>query len=1223
MTQLNSIIAINSYVPKKINRYEVAGGCIVQGTNGAGKTSLLRLSLLFFGVKPNDIAIIAGKGNRFYDYYLKTNSSYVAFEYERLGKTLLVVVYAKMNGELGYRFLETAFDEQLFVDEVGQFVKTEQFKSHVQAKLGVRVGNEFSWSQYKDIIQSGIRKPMNTPNAAEINQAKVLYSLCEPNKTIGDVDRIMVSIISSKPSLQSVKALIARDLVGLEERLQHTTYEGMYDPKQWEEQRTLLRQATNLTEKSDFLTQMSQEDAVLISIEQQLSGMKRAAEQLLAEHTSHIERLTHQKHEDMQSLTRLEAEHLQTMSQLEPSLSQAKADQQEKRNRIRHLEHKRDAYQQQNVEGLQLQANRLEGLQAQHLSQQVLVSELEQNFSHITHLYAQRRSALTIEWQEEQAVLRQSFDTLQDTLRQRKEQARDDRDLSLSQLDRVFEQQLADSDAVQRQQHGEIMALQERMKHPTSDEANQLIQQITQIRQDIDRVQGEWVQATQQEKQQDQQHRALIASRDDSLRHLNQAKQHQHQLETQREGYEVSLKHVDSMLYFRLLAASPQQADVATRSLREELLTMPVDASLSVEVGNVTLLGCDLDLSQITPIEVLDRQRLEQGLQTCLQALFDAQQTQMTLGHSLSQLEKTIKQTDEAGRHIATKIKQLTYQMEQLKQQLSQAEQQLALVQGKLHHALTIALEAAKSQLTATKQAHHAILEARQHKRQAIEASYQQQLSGIGQEQQQARADVEQQLARLQDRHDASLAELGLAQRQELDQAGADTQEIEQQKARLSLLMQEIKAAQSARDLVTEYRLWFDEHFSAYPTLVAEEQSLRGQIMTLEHQIQSAYRAHQQAASILTAQIADHDKALVQARQEVQLIGALLQNALKEVVTAQALPTVMPVSSYQLQQQMNQLLEAYHQHDRDGQNACAKIFNSLKQTRELGAKVSEALESQGLDDLESVKHWRKHLPSLTYLLGDYLQGLIEDIQQQFALLSQKLIDLNRSLDDQARRIKEKGRQISNRMNEMGTAFAQVERIEAHISSSIDQIGFKRSLQKAASIAEEVQRLPAHDPLPENYLDAVSRAIVDIDHYGKHLNIEQFIEIAIEVKNKGQVKSRMARNDKELNNIDSEGLSFLILLTLYMAIKNTMQRDSKVTLLWAIDELGKLHHENIEALMTMLKREQVDFLCAEPHTNPKVLSLFKHIYTIQKTGRVQKIDSQLADHPAKMFLRAVQ
>ncbi|MBD3768131.1 MAG: hypothetical protein IE928_09345 [Gammaproteobacteria bacterium] len=103
-----------------------------------------------------------------------------------------------------------------------------------------------------------------------------------------------------------------------------------------------------------------------------------------------------------------------------------------------------------------------------------------------------------------------------------------------------------------------------------------------------------------------------------------------------------------------------------------------------------------------------------------------------------------------------------------------------------------------------------------------------------------------------------------------------------------------------------------------------------------------------------------------------------------------------------------------------------------------------------------------------------MQGLIEDIKQQFSLLSQKLIDLDRSLDDQARRIKEKGRHISQRMNEMGTAFAQVERVEAHINSNLEQIGFKKSLSKAAKLAEEVQRLRAHEAIPEKFLDAVSQ-----------------------------------------------------------------------------------------------------------------------------------------------------
>ena len=1166
---------------------------------------------------------IAGKGNRFHDYYLKTNSSYIAFEYEKSGKTLLVVVYAKTDGELRYRFLDKAYDEKLFIDDFGQFIKTENFKSHVQAKFGMRVGSEFSPSQYKEIIQSGVRKPMNSPNAAEINQAKMSYSLCEQNKTIGDVDRIMASIISSKPSLQSVKALIARDLVGLEDRLRHTSHEGMYDPRQWEEQRILLRQAMSLSEKQNFLLEMDNEDAVLASIEQQLSDVKKVAELLLSQQQSAVDDYTQHKEHYAATFARLEDDYQHQRSQLEPSLSQAKADKQEKTHRIDHLEQKWQVYQRQDMDVLQLKATRLSSLQDRLMAQQLYFRELEQNFSHISHLFEQRHSQLQLEHKQEQGVLQQQFEERQADIRQRKEKERDGRDLARAQLQGLFEARLSDLDRLQRQQHGVVSALEERIKHPSSDEVTCLTDQIELMRKEMDRFQTEWLSASQQEKAHEQQHQQMVKSRDEQLNQFHQAKREQQQLEKQRDDFQNSLKHVENMLYFRLLAKSAQHADLATRSLREELLKMPVDESLAVLIGDVKLLGCELDLSQIPPIEVLDRQRLEQSLQATLIALAVCQSSQETLSHALSQLEKRIKQSDEARIAIVGNLKQLSYQQEALKQQLTLREQYRIAQQQKLRLSLEASLSVAKQTLALSEQERQTVLRERQQELKDKEDKYQQALHVLEIEQQTSQANVEQLLVEIQKHFDDHIASLTLENRQALDQAGADTRAIESQKQQLVQLQREVSSAQEATRSVNEYKLWLNEHYSARDTLKTELALLDEQILMMDNQLRLTHQLYQQESKRLKTIMTENDQFLTATRQEVQLISSLLVQQLREVSASIEKPSVMPLSAHQLQQQINRLIDELAQHDKLGQLACAKIFNSFKQMRELGAKVSEALQSQGLDDLDSVKQWRKHLPSLTYLLGEYLQGLIEDIEQQFSLLSQKLIDLDRSLDDQARRIKEKGRQISQRMNEMGTAFAQVERVEAHITSSIDQIGFKRSLSRAAKMAEEVQRLPAHESIPEKFLDAVSQAIIDIDRYGKHLNIEQFIDIAVEVKNKGQLKPRIARNDKELNTIDSEGLSFLILLTLYMAIKNTMQQDHKVTLLWAIDELGKLHHENIEALMRMLKQEQVDFLCAEPHSNPKITNLFKHIYVIQDKGRVQKVDSQASGNPVQSFLQAIK
>lgn len=1223
MNQLKSIIAINSYVPKKINRYEVAGGCIVQGTNGAGKTSLLRLSLLFFGVKPHEIAAIAGKGNRFHDYYLKTNSSYLAFEYEKSGKTLLVVVYAKGDGELRYRFLDTAYEEAMFIDDLGQFVKVENFKHHVQAKFGLRVGNEFTPSQYKEVIQSGVRKPMNLPNASEINQAKMLFSLCEPNKTIGDIDRIMTSIIASKPSMQSVKALIARDLVGLEDRLQQTSHEGMYDPKQWEEQRILLRQAMSLSDKQSFLQEMDHEDAILTSIEAQLSQAKTAAEFLLLQQQQAVEKYSEQQAAYASTLAKVENEYQQQRAELEPKLSQAKADKQEKSHRIAQLEQKWQAYQQQDMDAHQLKATRLSSLQKQLLNEQLHYRELEQNFSHISHLFEQRRSQIQLEHQQQKAELQQQFEHQQADIRQRKDAARDELDAAKQQVRNLYDAQLADLELVQRQQHGEVSALDARMQHPMSDEISALSHQIEQMRQEADRLQTEWLSASKQEKTHEQQHQALIKSRDEQLNQYHQAKREQQHLERQRDDCQHSLKHVENMLYFRLLAKSPQQADLATRSLREDLLKMAVDDSIQVAVGDLKLLGCELDLSKLSPIEVLDRQRLEQSLQTILSALSACQSSQESLSLALAQLDKQIKQSDETRVAIVGNQKQLSYQQETLKQQISSREQQRGTEQQKLRLSLQSSLAAAKEALKETEQRRQSLMYEFEQVMKQKEADYQLALQALATEQQRSQIHLEQLAAEVQAKFDARMAILTLENRQALDEAGADTQALEVQKHQLDQLQLEVAAAQHSSRLVDEYKLWLEEHYSAHDALKSELSLLDEQIVNLDNQLRRAQQHYQQESKQLTVLIGDNDRALTTARQEVQLISGLLAQALREISAAKEKPAVMPLSAHQLQQQIHRQLDEQAEHEKLGQQACAKIFNSFRQMRELGAKVSEALQSQRLDDLDSVKQWRHHLPSLTYLLGEYLQGLIEDIKQQFSLLSQKLIDLDRSLDDQARRIKEKGRQISQRMNEMGTAFAQVERVEAHINSNLEQIGFKKSLSKAAKMAEEVQRLPTHESIPEKFLDAVSQAIIDIDRYGKHLNIEQFIDIVIEVKNKGQLKPRFARNDKELNNIDSEGLSFLILLTLYMAIKNTMQQDHNVTLLWAIDELGKLHQDNIEALMRMLKREQVDFLCAEPHSNAKISSLFRHIYVIKDSGRVQKVDSQATLNPAQVFMKAIE
>ncbi|MCP5076621.1 MAG: ATP-binding protein, partial [Psychromonas sp.] len=53
--QLLRIIIIDSFWKKQVNELDLTGHTQLEGTNGAGKTSLMRLLPLFYGMRPSDI----------------------------------------------------------------------------------------------------------------------------------------------------------------------------------------------------------------------------------------------------------------------------------------------------------------------------------------------------------------------------------------------------------------------------------------------------------------------------------------------------------------------------------------------------------------------------------------------------------------------------------------------------------------------------------------------------------------------------------------------------------------------------------------------------------------------------------------------------------------------------------------------------------------------------------------------------------------------------------------------------------------------------------------------------------------------------------------------------------------------------------------------------------------------------------------------------------------
>jgi hypothetical protein len=114
-------------------------------------------------------------------------------------------------------------------------------------------------------------------------------------------------------------------------------------------------------------------------------------------------------------------------------------------------------------------------------------------------------------------------------------------------------------------------------------------------------------------------------------------------------------------------------------------------------------------------------------------------------------------------------------------------------------------------------------------------------------------------------------------------------------------------------------------------------------------------------------------------------------------------------------------------------------------------------------------------------------------------------------------------------------------------------------------------------------------------------LPSLIRIQGEVVENGQ--TRTFRKAADLERVSSNGLSYLILCVIFIAFINRIRRQASVEVVWALDELKDLDIGNIEALLTILKRNAITLVSAFPDPDAEVLALFRHRFSVEEGRRL--------------------
>jgi uncharacterized protein DUF3584 len=168
--------------------------------------------------------------------------------------------------------------------------------------------------------------------------------------------------------------------------------------------------------------------------------------------------------------------------------------------------------------------------------------------------------------------------------------------------------------------------------------------------------------------------------------------------------------------------------------------------------------------------------------------------------------------------------------------------------------------------------------------------------------------------------------------------------------------------------------------------------------------------------------------------------------------------------------------------------------------------------------------------------------------------------------------------------------------------ALSSVAREHSLRISTAIGGADTTLPSDDAAPalRDFL-----AIIGADG-SLAINLSSHVKLSGSMQIKGVEKS--FRTEGELEHIDSNGITSIVLISLLSGMLNTIRKQAPLYISWVTDEVGKFDPSNFTDLMEMLRQNRIDVITASPELTPAKIDCFARCYEFEDQGRVGVLDT---------------
>tara|TARA_R110001583_G_scaffold112917_6_gene263134 strand:- start:10697 stop:14389 length:3693 start_codon:yes stop_codon:yes gene_type:complete len=1220
--QLLRIIIIDSFWKKQVNELDLTGHTQLEGTNGAGKTSLMRLLPLFYGMRPSDIVSKVDQAKNFADYYLPRDTSLLVYEYMRpYGQTCMVL--ASSDGRaVHYKLIDSAYDSTLFMAENKRLAINEIERNYRNA--GVVCSSFLGVDKYRQVIQN-LRSGRKIKDVRQL-QSRFSFS----DSPMPHIDKVVNGTIEKNLDFDAVKRMLVE--IASDHLARHDIEEkekislNKEDISHWLADIQASRAIQKVSDKiAIWQTDFTNLDSLLNKL-QHLHFEMIKHQKVLQEKQQNYQQ---SKQKTQAELDKLEIELKQSSQRFRKDISDLTALIEADQSRIDLLDEDKLNYEENDAASFQLQADQAPRFQQQLNEVNDVIAAFEGNINKIQSKFeklisqVKQQKMLDVTSNKGQMYRVKEGASVQLSViaeMQQSQLATLNEQLSATNLKLNMQKQALENDVKQLQQQQinpsldpELIAAIEENQHQLGqchEEQSLILIKQNELNAQLTVHEGQRIQLLEKHKQ--------------AGRNLEKLHNQRHEIECQLLPQEGSLQH---FLTHQQEASSWK--DNIGRLLSTEQLNRTDLAPQWVGFSD-SFYGLQLDL---TSLQENDLQLSENELREKAQDL-DLKAIQVTenieaLALQLTDCAKQIKTLQILIAEAKQSCKQNELKLEQLKTQKTH-------LNDKKLRALKVAEDAAQDSLKVlfSQQKenrskielfqeqqneerlalHNAMLE----QRMVVESDRDSQLDELSKQLEAIEKGASERLRDYKKQHSSALSELdpdGEVDKRTL-------QRIELEKALDECAVWSRKAREYAQFMNERY-VNRDKLVEVNQNRDIEKRGFINSLEDLESDKNNAIDENQKTLKKLNTQLRSTSELLTQLSDRQRLCE-------KSGISA---------------------IESDNEPNNEADLTVSFCFDWLKQFEVVEKRLSGQLQrfnetfKKNHASSELFENWQKLVADNDNFEGarnlfkyrDPIIDLLSSAEQkqkntyQLVTVNANMInEFYQHIENFGRRIKSIGKQLSKSVTALAH-FEALADINVYTVMKQEELEYWGPLQQFAKLFE-VHRDELREgmgDIPDDLVFAMQKLSSYLPREGFVLAHHNLFDIEFSISEKGQLK--YARNARQLKKISSTGLSYLAMLSLYAGILGMLrgQNKSASDVILPVDELGELAAENVDLLLKMFSENHITMLSASPSTDRHILSLYKRHYKLKDNKifhakiPLSRIDELLAERAKQQQAQATE